>query len=51
MTVEFGIEITARTGKVLSVLAESGGTAHIRVTASWNPGSGPAPRPVAGGEG
>ena len=33
--VEFGIEITARTGRLLSVLAEAGGTAHVRVTASW----------------
>jgi hypothetical protein len=37
--VEFGIEITARTGRVVSVLAEAGGAAHIRVTASWR-GSG-----------
>lgn len=36
LEVEFGIEITARTGRVLSVLAEAGGTAQIRVTASWN---------------
>jgi len=34
-TVEFGIELSARSGKALSVLAEAGGTAHIKVTASW----------------
>lgn len=36
LTVEFGIEITARTGAVLSVLAEGGGTAQVKVTASWD---------------
>ncbi len=35
VTVTFGIEITARTGSVLSVLAEAGGSAQIRVNASW----------------
>jgi Trypsin-co-occurring domain 1 len=33
--VEFGIEIDVRSGKALSVLAEAGGRAHLRVTASW----------------
>ncbi len=36
LTVEFGIEIVARAGAVLSVLAEVGGSAHITVTASWD---------------
>ena len=35
-TVEFGIEIAARAGRLLSVLAEVGATAQIRVTASWD---------------
>jgi len=35
LAVEFGVEIAARAGGVLSVLAEVGGTAQIRVTASW----------------
>lgn len=35
LTVEFGIEINIRTGKVLSVLAEGGGTAHVKVAATW----------------
>jgi hypothetical protein len=48
--VEFGIEISARTGTILSVLAEVGGAAHVRVTASWGgtiPATGPAPVKVA----
>jgi hypothetical protein len=36
LTVEFGIEIVARAGAMLSVLAEVGGSAHITVTASWD---------------
>jgi hypothetical protein len=36
LEVEFGIEIVARAGGLLSVLAEVGGTAQVRVTASWN---------------
>ncbi len=36
LTVEFGVEIVARAGAVLSVLAEVGGSAHITVTASWD---------------
>jgi len=36
LSVEFGIEIAARSGKLLSVLAEVGATAQIRVTASWD---------------
>lgn len=41
LEVEFGIEISAQTGRLLSVLAEARGTAHVRVTASWDgaPGS------------
>lgn len=48
--VEFGIEISARTGTILSVLADAGGAAHVRVTASWEgtiPATGPAPVKVA----
>ena len=36
LAVEFGIEIAARAGRLLSVLAEVGATAQIRVTASWD---------------
>jgi len=35
LAVEFGIEIAARSGALLSVLAEVGGTAQVKVTASW----------------
>lgn len=36
LTVEFGIEITARAAGLLSVLAEAGGSAQIKVTACWD---------------
>ena len=36
LSVEFGIEIAARAGGLLSVLAEVGATAQVRVTASWD---------------
>jgi hypothetical protein len=45
LAVEFGIEITARAGGLLSVLAEVGGTAQVRVTASWDRPSGEAISP------
>lgn len=43
LTVEFAIEITAKTGALLSVLAEAGGTAQVKVTASWDRRDTPAP--------
>lgn len=45
LEVEFGIEISAQTGTLLSVLAEARGAAHVRVTASWD-GTQPAPAPA-----
>jgi hypothetical protein len=36
LAVEFGIEIAARSGALLSVLAEVGGAAQVKVTASWD---------------
>lgn len=36
LAVEFAIEITARSGALVSVLAEVGGTAQVRVTATWD---------------
>ncbi len=36
LAVEFGIEITARAGGLLSVLAEVGGAAQVKVTARWD---------------
>jgi len=35
VTVDFGIQITARTGGALAVLAEAGGSAQLRVSVSW----------------
>jgi hypothetical protein len=49
LTVEFGIEITARTGALLSVLAEAGGTAQVKVTASWDRHDGSASAPAEHG--
>jgi len=43
LSVEFGIEITARAGALLSVLAEVGGTAQVKVTASWDRRDAAAP--------
>jgi Trypsin-co-occurring domain 1 len=45
LEVEFGIEIVARSGALLTVLAEVGGTAHVKVTASWDRRDG-AMRPL-----
>jgi hypothetical protein len=45
LSVEFGIEIAARAGKLLSVLAEVGATAQIRVTASWDRRDAAMPQP------
>jgi Trypsin-co-occurring domain 1 len=33
--VEFGIELAAKTGKIVSVLAEAGATAAIKVELTW----------------
>ncbi|MGW2019855.1 CU044_2847 family protein [Streptomyces sp. NPDC001927] len=35
VSVSFGIELTAQAGKVISVLAEGGGTASIAVSLTW----------------
>jgi hypothetical protein len=43
LAVEFGIEIAARSGALLSVLAEVGATAQVRVTASWDRRDAAAP--------
>lgn len=49
VTVEFGIAITTRTGAVLSVLADAGGSANIKVSASWSCGNGTPSSPGRGG--
>jgi Trypsin-co-occurring domain 1 len=35
VTVEFGLEISGKTGAVLSLLGEAGGGAHVKISASW----------------
>jgi hypothetical protein len=35
VSVEFGIELHAKTGKIISVLAEAGGSATVKVQLSW----------------
>ncbi|MFD3943677.1 CU044_2847 family protein [Streptomyces sp. NPDC058579] len=48
VSVSFGIELTAQAGKVISVLAEGGGTASIAVSLTWTePGPAPAADPAA----
>jgi hypothetical protein len=50
LTVEFGIEITVGTGAVLSVLAQGGGKAQVKVTATWDRSDVPAPGRAKGAE-
>ncbi|MFD9036056.1 CU044_2847 family protein [Streptomyces sp. NPDC059567] len=48
VAVNFGIELSAQAGKVISVLAEGGGTASISVSLTWTePGPAPAQDPDA----
>lgn len=49
VTIQFGVELSAMTGKVVSVLAEGGGKASISVTVTWkgpssDPDGEPSPR-------
>lgn len=48
-TVDFGIQITAKTGAALSIVAAAEGGAQIRVSATWRgdgiPSPGPQPEP------
>jgi hypothetical protein len=34
--VEFGLELSARSGAVLAVLGQAGGGAHVKITACWD---------------
>ncbi|MER7956147.1 CU044_2847 family protein [Streptomyces sp. NPDC096030] len=48
VAVSFGIELSAQAGKVISVLAEGGGTASISVSLTWTepgPAAGPSADP------
>jgi hypothetical protein len=40
VSVEFGIELHAKTGKIISVLAEAGGSATVKVQLSWRDTNG-----------
>jgi hypothetical protein len=37
-TVEFGLELTAKQGKLTGLLVEGGGTASLKVTLAWKDG-------------
>ncbi len=43
VSMDFGIEFTAKTGRVIGVLAEVGGTASVVVHLTWRGDKGPAP--------
>ncbi|GAA1522416.1 hypothetical protein GCM10009730_33030 [Streptomyces albidochromogenes] len=38
VTLEFGIEIAVKSGKLVSVVTEAGGKATLKVTATWRTG-------------
>ena len=40
VSVEFGIEITAKAGKLVSVLADVGGSATLKITLNWQSATG-----------
>jgi hypothetical protein len=41
-TVEFGLALTAKTGKLTGLLVEGDGSASLKVTVHWKDGSSPA---------
>uniref|UniRef100_UPI001EF5DC6E CU044_2847 family protein n=1 Tax=Frankia sp. CIT1 TaxID=2880974 RepID=UPI001EF5DC6E len=49
VSVEFGVELAVKTGKLTSVLAEGSSTASIKLTLTWS--SGDALRTSAAGDG
>jgi Trypsin-co-occurring domain 1 len=44
ISMDFGIEFTAKTGRVIGVLAEVGGTSSVVVHLTWRGNQGPAPQ-------
>jgi Trypsin-co-occurring domain 1 len=44
VSIDFGIEFTGKTGRVIGVLAEVGGTANVVLHLTWRGGKDPAPR-------
>lgn len=51
VSVEFGIEIALKSGKVASVLAEAGGKASLKLTLTWDTAPGKQVRGAAGSDG
>ncbi len=43
VSIDFGIELSAKSGRVIGVLAEVGGTASVVVHLTWRGGQDPAP--------
>jgi Trypsin-co-occurring domain 1 len=41
--VEFGLEISGKTGVALGVLGQAGGAVHVKITAGWGGGGGDGP--------
>lgn len=41
-SVEFGLSLTAKSGKLTGLLVEAGGSASLKVTLSWKPPAQPA---------
>jgi hypothetical protein len=39
VSVEFGVEVTAKAGKLVSVLADVGGSATLKITLNWTSAS------------
>ncbi|MFB6816882.1 CU044_2847 family protein [Streptomyces sp. NPDC056347] len=50
VSVEFGIELTAKAGKVVGLLADGEAKGSLKVTLTWN-GGPPPPDPPAPGDG
>ncbi|MGW2486887.1 CU044_2847 family protein [Streptomyces sp. NPDC001606] len=50
VSVSFGIELTAQSGKIVSAIAEGGGTSSLTVSLTWTepPASGGGAGPAAG---
>jgi len=44
VSIDFGIELTGKTGRVIGVLAEVGSTASVILHLTWRGGKGPAPQ-------
>lgn len=45
-TVEFGLKVTAKSGKLTGLLVEGGGEASLKVTLTWKSAADAGPSPV-----